>query len=66
MFCACCALQIAGVAIATAGFVIATRWFNVPVNDVLFSHGKLGIATLALVYSQVSWAPVVALHELTS
>jgi hypothetical protein len=38
---------------ATAGFVIATRQFNVPYQMVQFSHGKVGIATLVLVYSQV-------------
>lgn len=47
------ALQVAGTACATAGFVIATRWFNVPYNMVQYNHGALGIATLALVYSQV-------------
>jgi hypothetical protein len=51
-FCYC--LQVAGVALATAGFVIATQQFNVPYEQVMFSHGKMGIATLALVYSQVS------------
>jgi hypothetical protein len=45
---------MAGVALATAGFVIATRQFNVPYEKVQFSHGKMGVATLALVYSQVS------------
>lgn len=51
----CLAPQIAGVAIATAGFVVATRWFNVPYNEVRYGHGKLGVATLALVYSQVGF-----------
>lgn len=58
--CISVALQLAGVAIATAGFVIATRWFNVPIKDVRYSHGKLGVATLALVYSQVRLRHIVS------
>jgi hypothetical protein len=46
-------VQVTGVALATAGFIVATRWFNVPYDQVMFSHGKMGIAILALVYSQV-------------
>lgn len=45
--------QITGVACATAGFVIATRWFNVPYDQVMYSHGRMGIAILVMVYSQV-------------
>jgi hypothetical protein len=33
--------------------VIATKQFNVPYERVQYSHGSMGIATLALVYSQV-------------
>jgi hypothetical protein len=33
--------------------MIATRQFNVPYQMVQFSHGKVGIATLVMVYSQV-------------
>jgi hypothetical protein len=50
---AVCAVQVTGVALATAGFIIATRWFGVPYNIVMFSHGKMGVAILVLVYSQV-------------
>lgn len=51
--CDCLPVQVAGVALATAGFIIATRWFGVPYNIVMFSHGKMGVAILVLVYSQV-------------
>jgi hypothetical protein len=34
--------------------VIATRWFGVPYALVQYNHGKMGIAILTLVYSQVT------------
>lgn len=51
--CNCPPVQVTGVALATAGFIIATRWFGVPYSIVMFSHGKMGVAILVLVYSQV-------------
>eukprot|EP00877_Chromochloris_zofingiensis_P003835 jgi/Chrzof1/13452/Cz07g33210.t1 len=47
------ATQVTGVAVATAGFVIATSQFGINYKDVMLSHGKLGVALLVLVYSQV-------------
>lgn len=49
-----CSAQVTGVACATAGFVIATKWFGVPYALVQYNHGKMGIAILTLVYSQVT------------
>jgi hypothetical protein len=46
-------LQLCGVALATAGFIIATKDFGVPYKDVLMHHGTLGVAVLTLVYFQV-------------
>jgi hypothetical protein len=46
--------QVSGVAVATAGFVLATRWFQVPHNEVQYGHGKLGMAIVVIVYLQVS------------
>jgi hypothetical protein len=45
---------VSGVAVATAGFVLATRWFQVPYNEVQYGHGKMGVAILVIVYLQVS------------
>jgi hypothetical protein len=42
-----------GVALATAGFIIATKDFEVPYKEVLMHHGTLGVAILVLVYVQV-------------
>jgi hypothetical protein len=42
-----------GVALATAGFIIATKDFGVPFKEVLMHHGTLGVAILVLVYVQV-------------
>ncbi|KAF6254205.1 heme peroxidase [Scenedesmus sp. NREL 46B-D3] len=47
------AVQMCGVALATAGFIIATKDFGVPYMDVLFHHGSLGVAVLTLVYFQL-------------
>lgn len=46
-------LQIAGVAMTTAGFVIAVRTFGIRYDLVAFNHGIIGVAILVLVYSQV-------------
>lgn len=49
-----CAVQVVGTACAIASFVIATRTFKgVTYRDVDYGHGKLGVATLTLVVSQV-------------
>lgn len=34
--------------------MIATKWFGVPYALVQYNHGKMGIAILTLVYSQVT------------
>lgn len=46
-------LQMCGVAMATAGFIIAKSQFGVPYQQVFMSHGMLGISVLTLIYSQV-------------
>jgi hypothetical protein len=48
-----CLLQMCGVALATAGFIIATKDFEVPFKEVLMHHDTLGVAILVLVYVQV-------------
>lgn len=48
-----CNTQTCGVALATAGFVIATTQFGIPYNQVFLHHGTLGVVVLAIVYSQV-------------
>jgi hypothetical protein len=50
-----CMVQMCGVALATAGFIIATKDFGVPYKDVLMYHGTLGVAVLTLVYFQVCY-----------
>lgn len=59
-----CALQIVGVIIATAGFAIAAKQFKSSIKDVEHSHGLLGVAIIALVYSQVGllWLAQAVLH----
>eukprot|EP00878_Enallax_costatus_P003973 GHUV01004195.1.p1 GENE.GHUV01004195.1~~GHUV01004195.1.p1 ORF type:complete len:203 (+),score=35.54 GHUV01004195.1:3358-3966(+) len=37
----------------TAGFVIAVRTFGIRLDQVAYSHGKIGVATLVLIYSQL-------------
>jgi hypothetical protein len=45
--------QVSGVVIATVGFVIAVQSFDVELADVSASHGKIGVAVLCALYSQV-------------
>jgi len=45
--------QLVGTACAIAGFVIATKTFKTPIKTVEYGHGKLGVAVLSLVASQV-------------
>lgn len=52
-------LQMSGVALATAGFIIATKDFGIPYKDVLFHHGTLGVTILTLVYFQVRHLTVI-------
>lgn len=44
---------MAAIVTATAGLVIAITHFNTPLSEVEFSHGRLGVAVMALCYSQV-------------
>lgn len=46
-------MQIAGVVMATAGFVIALRSFGIRYDEVAYNHGIIGVAILVLTYSQV-------------
>lgn len=45
-------LQIAGVLMATIGFILCFELFLIPYEFVDYSHGKLGIAVMALCYFQ--------------
>eukprot|EP00775_Hariotina_reticulata_P010239 gene10239-10398_t len=46
-------VQLCGVALATAGFIMATALFGIPFQEVLFGHGTIGVVVLALVYCQL-------------
>jgi hypothetical protein len=47
------ASQVTGLIITTVGFIIATRLFGIKYDQVAFSHGRIGVAILVLIYSQV-------------
>jgi hypothetical protein len=44
---------VTGLIITTVGFIIATRLFGIKYDMVAFSHGRIGVAILVLIYSQV-------------
>jgi hypothetical protein len=44
---------VTGLIITTVGFIIATRMFGIKYDQVAFSHGRIGVAILVLIYSQV-------------
>lgn len=55
--------QLCGVALATAGFAIATATFEIPYQQVLFSHGTIGVVLLVFVYSQVGPESCNSIHH---
>jgi len=46
-------MQVTGVVIATVGFVIAVKSFDVKLAEVSANHGKIGVAVLCALYSQL-------------
>ena len=45
-------LQVLGLILGTAGFVISMKRFRIPYDLVMYKHGTLGIAVMSLAYFQ--------------
>jgi hypothetical protein len=48
------------------GFIIATRLFGIKYDMVAFSHGRIGVAILVLIYSQVIHNELLLLVSITA